>query len=119
MIAGFTRVSHRPGERGFTSHAWPPGRGFDLNCECGSEGLTGAASAPGVRVRPLQVREAVREVLVVGVFGLLHHLVIWTQTKQRHDGRTHMRTTLTPRASEQMFPTSSNLTVNETKLNEN
>lgn len=44
--------------------------------------LTSAPPASGVCVCSLQVREAVREILVVAVFGLLDHFVLWIKTKQ-------------------------------------
>lgn len=58
--------------------------------------LTSASPLSGVCVHSLQVREAVREVLVVTVFGLLDHLVLWRETKQN----MHIQTSLTLTATE-------------------
>lgn len=49
-------------------------------CVC----LTSAPPVSGVCVRSLQVEEAVREVLVVAVFGLLDHLVLWIERRQNN-----------------------------------
>lgn len=64
---------------------------FSIVCVCVFVCVTSTPLVSGVCARSFQVREAVREVLVVALFGLIDHLILWTKTKQHAHSHCYKR----------------------------